>query len=311
MKKRSVLFLMVVVFFVAGCSDKSTDKENSLNVDEVIIHHDNDSNAIFDTKILYDSNTFVEVQDTSPDTHTQVIEIDITIQDETEIIDEDTIVNNCSGNKKCENDNIMVCDNNKWIILEDCSLKGLVCHDLGENIAECIKNDENDPCLNKECGQIDGKSCGSCEDDSLCENNQCVQKPCPDSNFPRHHNGTCWSERVLERMNWSQAIEHCSNLGGKLPSISELRTLIKNCPDAETGGPCGISDECLSIECFTDACRSCRNYDYSVFGDAEWFWSSSAVIGANIDGVWGVEFKDANVNMNYASSEYRFICISQ
>ena len=98
-------------------------------------------------------------------------------------------------------------------------------------------------------------------------------------NFPNSHAGRCWSDRSPNEMNHADATAYCKNLGGRLPTISELRTLIQNCPATQTGGTCGVTDSCLSYgSCRDDSCDGCP-YDpsgkYSVFGDTGAFWSSS------------------------------------
>ncbi|HDT11782.1 MAG TPA: PEGA domain-containing protein [bacterium] len=61
--------------------------------------------------------------------------------------------------------------------------------------------------------------------------------------------GLKWSKKAPSRMNWSDAMKYCENLkedghsAWRLPTISELRTLIKNCPATQTGGAC--SSPCL------------------------------------------------------------------
>ena len=93
-----------------------------------------------------------------------------------------------------------------------------------------------------------------------------------------------WSSKSSE-MTWNEAVEYCNNLtesgysDWRLPTISELRTLIQNCSKTELGGSCGVTDNCLSWdECRNDACSGC-DYDssgkYSKLGDNVWLWSSS------------------------------------
>ncbi len=108
-----------------------------------------------------------------------------------------------------------------------------------------------------------------------------------------------WSEKNLEKMNWEDAVNYCRNLneGGysdwKMPSISELRTLIQNCSDTETGGWCGITDECLAKRCRDDSCSGCEaatDGRYSKLGDTGFHWSASSyTYGTHF--AWGIDFQ--------------------
>ena len=98
-----------------------------------------------------------------------------------------------------------------------------------------------------------------------------------------------WSGKASQ-MNWMMAVDYCKNLreGGyrdwRLPTIDELRTLIKNCPRTEVGGSCRVSEKqgCLSGGCRNNC--SCQiiesdpNY-YSKMGDSSTLWSSSVLEG--------------------------------
>ncbi len=106
-------------------------------------------------------------------------------------------------------------------------------------------------------------------------------------------------------MGWSDAKAYCKNLvedgssDWRLPTISELRTLIKNCPATETGGECGVTDDCLSWEaCRNNACRGCKYFEegrYSKLGDTGDFWSSSEQSDST-GYAWSVNFNSGGVS---------------
>jgi Protein of unknown function (DUF1566) len=126
-------------------------------------------------------------------------------------------------------------------------------------------------------------------------------------------------------MNWEGAKSHCSglSLGDKsdwrMPTISELRSLIRGCPATEKGGSCRISDSCLNYrKCknnsgvFTDnLCGGCA-YDEGtgqggaywppeLEGKVTWYWSSSVMekkADAFTKDVFYVGFKNADVSFN-------------
>ncbi|MGI6394659.1 MAG: DUF1566 domain-containing protein [bacterium] len=126
-----------------------------------------------------------------------------------------------------------------------------------------------------------------------------------------------WSEEAPNTMNWSDA-KYCSNLreGGysdwRLPTISELRTLIQNCPGTETGGECGVTDSCLSGgDCWNDACGGCKYFEdgrYSKLGDTGWFWSASEQSDST-NGAWYVSFNYGKVNDSYKNGKQHVRCV--
>ena len=115
--------------------------------------------------------------------------------------------------------------------------------------------------------------------------------------------GNMWSPKSSNRMTWYGALSYCNNLtecgysDWHLPTISELRTLIKNCSGTVTGGSCDVTDSCLSYSCKNDACIGC-SYDssgkYSKLGDSSWLWSSST----DTDNAWVVYFDDGDVSLH-------------
>lgn len=110
-------------------------------------------------------------------------------------------------------------------------------------------------------------------------------------------------------MNWQEALDYCSSLyldggGWRLPSIDELRSLIRGCPGTATGGACAVTSDCSEMwSCFSNVCNGCAdggcNWDPALFYEGESdcvppYWSSSTyhavVPGTGMptpeDGLW-------------------------
>jgi hypothetical protein len=124
-----------------------------------------------------------------------------------------------------------------------------------------------------------------------------------------HNTGLKWQngEDVgLEEFTWQQAIDHCQTLdwGGytdwRLPTISELRSLIRGCTPTVTGGQCGVTDSCLNHNnCWNDLCNGCEDYagpgtnglywPNELTGQCCFYWSASLVEPDNT-GAWDVHF---------------------
>jgi hypothetical protein len=116
-------------------------------------------------------------------------------------------------------------------------------------------------------------------------------------------------------MNWDDAVAYCGGLvlcgfpagNWHLPTISELRSLIRGCPDTMTGGACGVTDSCLGDDlCWSWECRSCLRsggpgsdgcyWDPTVSGDCSmWYWSSSSY-AVDASYAWYVSFYIGSVN---------------
>jgi len=99
-----------------------------------------------------------------------------------------------------------------------------------------------------------------------------------------------WSNRSPIPMDWEAALLYCQELREKghndwrMPNIDELRSIIKNCSETNSGGKCKVSEK---NDCLTDNCwNSCycddkenNNGYYSKLGDDDRIalWSSSTL----------------------------------
>ncbi|HPA57066.1 MAG TPA: hypothetical protein PLT70_06520 [bacterium] len=139
--------------------------------------------------------------------------------------------------------------------------------------------------------------------------------------FCNSNDGTLWwSDVSSESMNWTMANNYCEILGGRLPTISELRTLVKSCTGTVTGGSCDVTDDCLcysmSCGCLDENCI-CENryiegnlvFEYSVFGDTFTLWSVSETSDMDQDYVWYIDFFRASINSNIKTSPLSFRCV--
>ena len=148
--------------------------------------------------------------------------------------------------------------------------------------------------------------------------------PCKDNST-----GLFWSSRAPKTMKWGEAKKYCENLseglisaGWRLPTIDELRTLVKD-RKTVTGGACKVSEKnrCLSSEyCWSwktcaEACKgswkSCSSYydgRYSKLDDGGDYWSSSTPSGIK-DSAWGVGFYSGDVNYSDKTRPSNVRCV--
>jgi len=118
-------------------------------------------------------------------------------------------------------------------------------------------------------------------------------------------------------MTWQSAVDYCNslNLDGKqwhLPTISELRSLIRDCPATQTGGTCSVTDSCLSWSiCRTSGCQGCGSksgcyWDSNLSGTCSCYWSSSSNAD-NTNYAWYVFFDLAGVSNYYKAGDDDFV----
>jgi len=132
-------------------------------------------------------------------------------------------------------------------------------------------------------------------------------------NFTNKKDGVLWSNRSSATMDHSAAMEYCKNLGGKLPSISELRKILTMCPPVESEGACKVTNSCLHRKnCRNSACNGCPSATggrYSLFGDAGWFWSSSLQTDDS-NKAWYINFNQGHIDTENLKAKGNVRCVA-
>lgn len=117
--------------------------------------------------------------------------------------------------------------------------------------------------------------------------------------------GLMWQAESNCCHEWDEAKSYCNNLilglydDWRLPSISELRSLIRGCKDTITGGTCGVADSCHESSCWNDSCQGCNAsadcyYPSQLNDECNWkYWSSSEVSDDIF--IWVILFNNASV----------------
>lgn len=173
--------------------------------------------------------------------------------------------------------------------------------------------------------QQDGDSADQPPADLICQNGVC-QDPAT---------GLEWQEFPGDtKINGTSALTYCTALdlkgsGWRLPNISELRSLVRNCENTQIDGLCGVLDtssacgvpaSCLDSHCNNSALcapASCPTkarcyWPQELSGDCAAFWSSSDQ--DDMPGVaWIVDFENAALltstrcEESYCSSDYSYV----
>lgn len=137
-----------------------------------------------------------------------------------------------------------------------------------------------------------------------------LHEPCPpDRPFCRTLDGRSWSS-MKDDLTFEAAKAYCSDIGGRLPTISELRPLIVDCFSTQPGGACRVTDTCTSYATCGSSkhCVGCGDGGHSVFHDDNPFWSSTLVADQPGE-VWTVAFRYSDIDPRSADHPISAYCL--
>ena len=197
--------------------------------------------------------------------------------------------NGCSGGVciECIANDSFRCNSGDVYYYDSCGNIGEVKEDCGESGYEgetyCKDLDVYKTFIDRSCTN---NACKSINTEELYEdcttNKYCINGSSCTIPFPNEINGIYWSDKLTEKLSVPDAVAFCSSIGGHLPTIDELKTLIKNCAATSTGGSCPVNNSCLYWpDCWEEVCSGCTDDEsgnYNVFGDVDSFWSSSELV---------------------------------
>ncbi|HPQ70877.1 MAG TPA: DUF1566 domain-containing protein [bacterium] len=148
----------------------------------------------------------------------------------------------------------------------------------------------------------------SCADDEMEENRTWTDV----------ESGLMWQlAGMYEALDWAGAQQYCEDLDvagftdWRLPTLDELRTLVRGCPSAEYLGPCGVNESCFEPDCRNQDCDGCQwakgpdNGCYwaaDVKGPCGEYWSVTPV--PDSDTAWYLHFKNGYVGADYMTQTY-------
>ncbi len=194
----------------------------------------------------------------------------------------------------------------------------------------CAQTQCDGCCANGECKKgnsvlacgSQSQECQACDLGTYCPFNACLAVP---ETWTDTTTGLIWQvEPTGGYMKREDAAPHCSALdldgmGWRLPTISELRSLLRGCPATIPGGGCSVADGgCLDQSCGM-GCMGCGYYKgpgsencfwpNEVYGScANFTWSSTEVANDN-NFSWAVSFENAGIGTAHSSNIAHVRCV--
>jgi len=123
-------------------------------------------------------------------------------------------------------------------------------------------------------------------------------------------------------MTWNDAVAHCEALtladrdDWRLPTLDEMRSIVRGCAHTVTGGDCPTDDECLTWDCWDSICTDCdlnAGPDEGCYwptpfaGECGEYWTSIILEGGS--SAWHMWFRNAGIYSAVTGEAKRARCV--
>jgi len=320
MKKILVVFSIFCLFILASCSKHDLEDIFPPEPDSDIYSTDNEITD--DDTADIDDNDTTEPSDDPDTTDNEISDDDTTdIDDNDNDSDDNDSMEPSDDSDTTDND---ISDDDTADINDNDSMEPSDDSDTTDNdISDDDTADiDDDDTTDNEITDNDTDTGSGENDPHECAVNPVT--PCKSGNL-------IWSSRSAAPTDWDTAKSKCASYsegkftsGWKLPTISELRTVMRNCSNTETGGSCRVTDECVTwyedingVVCYTNpACKKVfgnvcsTDVEHSPFGETGKLWSASYQTD-NPGWVWYISFYNGEIAnaQDWTDNEIYYRCV--
>jgi hypothetical protein len=113
-------------------------------------------------------------------------------------------------------------------------------------------------------------------------------------------------------------LERCGENGWRVPTISELRTLIDGCTATAPFGACQVTDECDFSSCWDDACDGCASgsgpdggcYWWAALAGTCEIYHSATRVAEESSWNWRLQFNDAYLYSDDGTAAAQVRCVA-
>jgi hypothetical protein len=198
------------------------------------------------------------------------------------------------GDRKCDSDVLYRCDDGgDWTVDMDCYESWMTCGESGQGSLACVSypdcsfaEEGQRKCwrsralkcvtggidwqLEDDCADFPGLYCDADDPDFAghCLHDFGLTWSDPDSGlewamhlYPEFSSGAKFFVAYQEAKAYCDGLQWAAHDDWRLPSINELRTLVRGCPATMPGGACGYADGCVAWNCDeSGACVGCEQF---------------------------------------------------